>query len=170
MSEYNQPSRSRPQMEGYGLPDQVSDAEKYTWDWASAQMAEARNYWVCTTRPDGRPHAMPVWGVWLDGTLYFSTGRQSLKGRNLAANPEVVVHLESGDTVVILEGVVKEEPGPALLARYADAYDAKYSFRPDPNDPANGVYALRVRLAFTWLESDFVESATRWRWEVRGEG
>ncbi len=29
------------------------------------------NYWICTTRPDGRPHSIPVWGFWLDGGLYF---------------------------------------------------------------------------------------------------
>ena len=34
-----------------------------------------------------RPHVMPVWGVWLDGRLWFSSGLRSRKARNLAATP-----------------------------------------------------------------------------------
>lgn len=45
-----------------------------------------------------------MWGVWLDGVLYFGTGAGSVKARNLAANPALVVHLESGDKAVIMEG------------------------------------------------------------------
>lgn len=68
----------------------------------------ARNYWVVTTRSDGKPHSVPVWSIWLDETFYFGTDRRSRKGRNLATNPGLVVHLESGDDVVILEGVAEE--------------------------------------------------------------
>ena len=66
-----------------------------------------RSYWVTTTRADGRPHAMPVWGLWLDGALWFSSDPDSVKGRNLAARPDAVVHLESGDEVCILDGRVR---------------------------------------------------------------
>ena len=37
-------------------------------------LTAAPNYWISTTRLDSRPHARPVWGVWLDGAFYFSTG------------------------------------------------------------------------------------------------
>jgi len=57
--------------------------------------ARSRNYWICTSRPDGRPHSMPVWGFWTDGALYFGTERSSRKGKNLAHNYAVSVHLES---------------------------------------------------------------------------
>ena len=46
--------------------------------------------WVCSTRPDGRPHAMPVWALWIDGALWFSTDPSSYKARNLARSPEGV--------------------------------------------------------------------------------
>jgi hypothetical protein len=107
---------------------------------------------------------MPVWGVWVDDTLLFSTDQQSRKGRNLAANPAVVLHLESGDDVVIFEGEVEVVTDEAVLTRYVDAYDAKYQFRPNPNDGTSLVYAVRPRVAFTWGEADFVESATKWTW------
>ena len=106
---------------------------------------------------------MPVWGVWLDQNFLFSTSLSSQKGRNLARNPNLVVHLESGDDVVILEGVAEEVTDLDWLARFADAYDAKYQFRPDIHDAKNGTYALRVKTAFAWLEPDFPGGATRWQ-------
>lgn len=75
---------------------------------AEERLTKSRNYWICTTRPDGRPHSIPVWGFWIDGALYFGTGRASRKARNLAHNAAVSIHLDSGDDVVILEGTATE--------------------------------------------------------------
>ena len=75
----------------YGIATQSGGT--LPWSWAEEQLRAARNYWVCSTRPDGRPHAMPVWGLWLDGAVLFSTDPSSRKGRNLTANPAAVVHL-----------------------------------------------------------------------------
>lgn len=136
-----------------------------TWEWATEQIARSRNYWVSSTRADGRPHAMPVWGVWIDDALYFSTDPNSSKGRNIARSPEVVVHLESGDDVVILEGGAETVSDMAVLTRFADAYEKKYEFRPDPGDPGGMTYVLRPRVAHTWVEKDFPNTATRWRFE-----
>ena len=105
------------------------------------KIAASRNYWIASTRPDGRPHAMPVWGVWVDAQLLFGTDRMSTKGRNIAANPAVVVHLESGDDVVVLEGKPREVTDASLLALFADAYDAKYAVRPDTSGAETVTYA-----------------------------
>jgi hypothetical protein len=77
---------SRPRFApGYGISD---DAEgMLPWSWAVERLTAGRNYWVATTSPDGRPHAMPVWGVWLDDGLWFGTSGRSRKGRNLARDP-----------------------------------------------------------------------------------
>jgi hypothetical protein len=147
----------------YGIATAMDGDVAATWARAVEQIANAHNYWISTTRPDGRPHAMPVWGVWVDGALLFGTDRTSRKGRNIAANAAIVAHLESGDDVVVLEGVAEEVADAALLARYVEAYDAKYQFRLDTSDAATVTYALRPRVAFTWLERDFTGSALRWR-------
>lgn len=156
------PVAARPHMPGYGIA--VEAEGMLPWAWAEAQLAAARNYWICTTRPDGRPHAAPVWGVWLDGAVHFGSGARSAKARNLAANPNVVVHLESGDDVVILEGVaevLRADAEPARFAGVADAYGAKYpGFRPDGADP---FYVVRPQLAFAWEEKSYPKSATRFR-------
>ena len=146
--------------EGYG-DFGAGGAEKLPWSQVSELLERARNYWIATTRPDERPHAAPVWGVWLGGAFYFGTDRRSRKGRNLAANPEIVVHLESGDDVVILEGVAEEvtNPDPSFVARYADAVEAKYEWRPEEA----GGYVLRQRVAYAW--SKFPGDATRFHFD-----
>ena len=156
-----QPVSSRPHMPGYGIIEVRTGL--LTWERVSQQMAQARNYWLTTTRPDGRPHAMPVWGIWLDETFYFGTGRSSVKGRNLARNPAVSVHLESGDDVVILEGVVEEVSDRLLLRHIYDVYGEKYKLDMSANaeEDAEPTYALRPTTGFAWLEQDFPNTATR---------
>src|SRR5919199_4432032 len=118
---------SRPDLpEDYGVCDQTSGAGMLPWSRVTERLESARNYWVVTTRSDGKPHSVPVWGIWLDETFYFDTDRRSRKGRNLATNPGLVVHLESGDDVVILEGVAEEVVDSSLLAHIGDVYAAKY--------------------------------------------
>ena len=87
------------------------------WSHAADRLASSRNYWICTVRPDGRPHSIPVWGLWVDDTLYFGTAHSSCKARNLARNAAVSVHLESGDDVVIIEGTAVEVSDRAALSK-----------------------------------------------------
>ncbi len=153
--------RRRPAMRNYGIA--TEDTGLMSWDWVDGQMAKARSYWICSTRPDGRPHAAPVWGVWYEGVLYFSTDTESRKARNLAARPDVVVHLESGDDSVILEGVVEVITDRTLLRQVGKAYAQKYPPYDPVGDETPGLwYALRPATALAWQEHDFPHTATRW--------
>jgi Pyridoxamine 5'-phosphate oxidase len=145
--------------EGYGIAE--GDHGQVAWSWVERECTRARNYWICTTRPDGRPHAMPVWGLWLDGSVVFSTDPESTKARNFSARPETVIHLESGDDVVVLEGRI-EAMDRGLLPEFVKRYEKKYSFRPSESETA-GVYQLRPHLVLAWREKDFPTSATRFR-------
>jgi Pyridoxamine 5'-phosphate oxidase len=157
-----EPQATRPNFTpGYGI-DPAKVEGLLPWIFVTERMAAARNYWVATTRSDGRPHVAPVWGLWLDDAFYFSTDPKSVKGRNLARSSEVAVHLESGDEAVILEGSAERWTDQAELTLFADAYDAKYQFRPDPTNPDQGVYRLKLRTAFAWTEKDFLNTPTRW--------
>ena len=139
------------------------------WDWARERLERSRNYWIATTRPDGRPHVMPVWGAFVDGNVVFGTARKSRKARNLAERPDVVVHLESGDEAVILEGVVEETNDVELLGRAADVFEAKYDWRPGLDDfEGTAGYVVRARVAYAWLESDYVSTRTRYVWNDAG--
>ena len=157
--------QTRPAMPaGYGIEPAAPD-EMLDWAGVCEKLAKSRNYWVATTRPYGRPHVMPVWGLWIDDAIIFSTDPASRKARNLAANPEVVVHLESGDDVVVLEGTAERIQGRNIPASFVDDYDAKYCFRIEVGNADFGFYRLRPRVAFAWREHDFPKSATRWRFD-----
>jgi len=152
----------RPRMtDGYGISQE--NAGMLGWEWVEEQMSKARNYWIASTHPQGSPHVTPVWGVWLEGRLYFASDRQARKSRNLQANPQVVVHLESGDEVVILEGAVEEVRASALFQRIAEAYVLKYPPIKPEETPGQVMYGVVVKTAMAWLEADFPNTATRWR-------
>ena len=154
------PRAGRPRMfGGYLEPAQLP------WAWAAHRLAVARNYWIATTRPDGRPHPRPVWGIWMQEAFYFSTG--SLAASNIAHGSEITVHLESGDEVVIVEGTAEEVTDMALRESFARLYVEKYHWDVDPGDLP---YSVRPRVAFGWLSDGsgldkgalFHGTATRW--------
>lgn len=156
-----QPRPERPHMPDYGLAS--DEAGLLPWTWAEERLAASRNYWISTTRPDARPHATPVWGVWLDGALYFSTAGGSTKARNLAADPHCVATTEYAGEAVIVEGVAEVVSDTAELARFKAAYDPKYDW--DMDVTGGPIYAVRPTLAFGFIESaaEFQTAATRWR-------
>jgi hypothetical protein len=131
------------------------------WSWAVERLEQARNYWVSTSRPDGRPHAMPVWGIWLDDGFFFGSGRDSAKSRNLAANPAIVVHLESGDETVILEGLAEPVLDDVLEKRVDEAYGPKYDFSPDSSGETDPWFVVRPKRAYAWIEREYPGSATQ---------
>jgi hypothetical protein len=161
-----EPRRSRPRLpEGYGVP--TLDEGMLEWSWAVEQLERALTYWFSTTRPDGRPHAMPAWAVWLDGALYFDGSPQTRRMRNLTENPAISVHLESGEQVVILEGQALDAGRPAatLAGRLAATFEAKYGvskdYHPSPSTwDRGGLWIMRPRVAFGWTE--FPKALTRW--------
>ena len=79
-----------------------------SWPEVAARLAAARSYWLCTTMPSGAPHAAPVWGAVMNDTLYLYSERRTVKARNLAADPRVVLHLESAEDVVIVRGTAED--------------------------------------------------------------
>lgn len=154
-------------MPGYGIQAIGDGSSLISWEWVDKMLSKARNYWISTTRPDGRPHAVPVWGVWREGAFFFGTGKRSQKERNLKNNPWLVVHLESGDEVIIIEGRVERVADPDLFANIAEVYSAKYDWSPldglEGELPEDPYYRLKPEIAFAWTEAEFPETATRYR-------
>src|SRR6266404_5608286 len=121
-----QPKATRPHMPGYGLPK--SKKGLLPWKWAEDRLSKSRQYWIATTRPDGRPHVMVVWALWMNGVLYFSTGSKSRKARNLAKNRHCTMCTEMADEAVILECVVKAERDVEKIREFLRLYEKKYKW------------------------------------------
>lgn len=150
----------------YGLREAAGPDDLLPWEWTEARLVDARNYWVVTSDGDGQPHAMPVWGIWLAGGLLFSTARRSRKALNLSGNPKIVIHLESGDEVVVIEGEAREVADRSVLREYVDAYQAKYALKPDVDQAGTVNFEVRPRTVFGWSEADYPNTATRWEFAV----
>ncbi len=162
----SQPSAGRPHMPGYGIKGPEEGSGLLPWRWAENHLEKAHNFWVASTRPDGRPHVMPVWAVWMDGGLYFSTGAKSRKARNLRANPACVVCAEHARGQIVIEGTAKRLSDSKLWKRFAKVYEKKYDFDMSGYS-AEPFYVVRPRTVFGLWEKDFVASATRWKFGSR---
>ena len=125
-------------------------------------MNRCRTFWVSTIHAGRlRPHVMPVWGVWVDDAFFFSTGRKSRKGQNLAANPACTVTNDDGEEAVIIEGTAQEVKNASLLDCVAVAYTKKYKM--DPRSMDEPIFEVRPRTVFGFVEKTFPKSATRWK-------
>jgi hypothetical protein len=159
----------RPQMpEGYGVPE-TSDG-LLAWSHCETRLVAATEYWLATTRPDGRPHVVPRWGVWLDGRFWYDGSPQTRHVRNVEGNPACALHLESGTDVVILEGrslasaPVGKELGGRLSTEFRRKYEELgYAPRPDAwsDEIAGGLRIVTPETGLAW--SDFPTDVTRFR-------
>lgn len=139
----------------YGKPSRLLD-----WASVAARLAEARHYWLATVRPDGRPHVVPVDGLWIDGRWYFGGSPTTVKHRNLLANPRATLHLEGSESAVIVEGTCQiEQPSAQGAQDLVAASNTKYGYAPPVEAYLSGVWALRPRRAMAW--TDLTVDATR---------
>jgi hypothetical protein len=153
------PKASRPHMPGYGLPAGTKGLLR--WGWAEVRLKKSHNYWIATARPDGTPHLMIVWGLWLNGSFYFSSGAQSRKAKNLAKNPRCVIGTEMADQAVIVEGEASLLPRKQKSVLFKP-YEKKYKF--DMSElTGEPMYRVRPLLAFGLAEKKSLNSATRWK-------
>jgi nitroimidazol reductase NimA-like FMN-containing flavoprotein (pyridoxamine 5'-phosphate oxidase superfamily) len=158
----------RPYMPDYGVDTPAW--EPLPWSWAAERLTAGRNYWVVTASAGGRPHALPVWGVWHDPEARFAffSGPRSRKARNLAANPQAVVMGDDTVECISVEGraaVVRDEE---RQGHWIERYLAKYQ----PISPGvsaeflhqNELFEFEPERAFAIIEreDDFASRATRW--------
>lgn len=161
-----QPLASRPSMPPeYGILGPTKGTGLLPWGWAVDHLARSTGQWLATTRPDGSPHLMLVWGVWMDGGLYFSTSSRSRKARNLATNPRCAVATSRTDEVVILQGVAKRVTDAKKIGRFKQAYSRHY--QDDVDTTQFPVYSVLPHVAFGFISDPtrWPGSATRWQFK-----
>jgi len=161
-----EPRRDRPHVPGYGIPTTTDGL--LPWSWAVERLEAAIVYWLATTGADGAPHVIPIWGAWVDGRWYVEGGPTRWQ-RNLRENPQLAIHVEVGDEVVIVEGTATEHVAPpapladAILAGYAKYKAAKDYEASADHWTEGGLWELRPVKAFAW--SVFPDDMTRFRFD-----
>ena len=103
------------------------------WSEIEQRLIDAPLYWMVTVRRDGRPHSVPLVGVWTNGAFHFCTGRLEQKWKNFEANPHVTVLAGplgadgwGRGKDISVEGVVERVTDVAQLQELADGWRAKY--------------------------------------------
>ena len=163
-----EPVADRPNVPAaYGVMAADQGQGLLAWPETRQRLVAPDRYWLCTTRPDGRPHSVPVWGVWLDDTFYFGTHRHSAKARNLAANPYLSLHLDDSGQVLIVEGPAVEIVDPKERSAVDEVMASKYELEAtNPAEDPNPLFAMRPKVAFAWSGEEFGATATRWRFDL----
>ncbi len=149
--------------QGYQTED-LPDFDPTPWPEALARMNQTLNCWVATTRADGRPHSTPVWGLMMNDTFIFSTSPESVKARNLQRDGRCLVQMQVEEDVFLLEGMATPAD-PALVASpaFLDLYEAKYQYRPAPEDMVGSGWVVTPITILAWNEKSMLESQTRYR-------
>jgi predicted pyridoxine 5'-phosphate oxidase superfamily flavin-nucleotide-binding protein len=145
--------------------------EPVTWSHVVARFDAARNAWFGSVDPAGAPHAVPIWTASVDEVLYVFGERRSVKFRNIAANPRVVLNLESGDEVVIVRGSAYGIGVPADVPEVVAAFAAKYTqpddvqWLPEVDPTVDLVARIAPSVALLWSSDDYYGTNRRWRAE-----
>jgi len=115
------------EIHGFSYPD----ATPVPWSEGLDHVIAAETFWLSTVRSDGRPHLTPLIAVWHGDGIWFTTGPDEQKVRNLAANPACILttgrsELVDGGFDVVLEGMAEQVTSEATLQAIAEAFAAKY--------------------------------------------
>lgn len=145
------------------FPEGYMADPKATVDWGMTveKLCDAKNYWVCTADKDGKPHAVPVWAAWVEGRIYFDGSAKTRYARNIKHQPYVVVHLENGSDVVIVEGIAEHVKGlpKSITSKISEQYKRKYAgdgYTPEPDQwDESGLFSVRPVKALAWTEFSF---------------
>jgi hypothetical protein len=136
---------------------------------------------LSTVRPDGRPHATGIGAIWLDGEIYFTSGPDTRKARNLAHNSACTITARMEGIDLMFEGEALRVYDRATLELAAarcreggwpvevagDAFTGPYS-APSAGPPPWNLY----RFSFDTVIGNATaepHGATRWRFE-RSDG
>jgi PPOX class probable F420-dependent enzyme len=84
---------------------------------------------LATASPDAEPHVAPIWFVVADNDLVFTTGRDSVKGRNLRANPRAALAVDVAEypyDFVVVRGPVSIDDNPADMLSWTTRIAERY--------------------------------------------
>jgi nitroimidazol reductase NimA-like FMN-containing flavoprotein (pyridoxamine 5'-phosphate oxidase superfamily) len=157
------PVASRPHMPGYGIEPDDGGRGLLPWSWAVDRLTRSHEYWVAAVGESSVPHLMPVWAVWFDDALWFSSSPGSRRARSLAANPHCAVATDDPHQPVVVEGQAERRADRGEVEVVADRSNDKYGTAyPVDFYLENAVFRVRPDVVLALDDSDFTGSPTRW--------
>ena len=157
------PVARRPYMPGYGVLGPDEGTGLLPWSWAVERLTRSHDFWLATVGAGGRPHVMPVWGIWDDAGLWLSTAPTSRKARNLERDDRCTITTDDALEPVVVDGVAERVTDRAANQVFKDGVNAKYGTSYEVDFfLENATFVVRPSWAFGLLESDFGGSPTTW--------
>jgi hypothetical protein len=99
-------------------------------EWRAFVTEGTRTGKLATTRLDGRPHVAPIWfDLDDDGTVVFTTGADTLKGKALRRDPRVAMCVDDETppfAFVLIEGTAELSEDPDALLEWATRIAGRY--------------------------------------------
>jgi hypothetical protein len=134
-------------------------------------------FFLGTSQPDGRPHSTGIGALWFDGDLYFTSGPETRKSRNLDANQACTISVKLKGIDLVLEGEARRFTEKSTLEKVAqlfreggwpaevkdDAFTAPFS-APSAGPPPWYIYRFTFHTAFGVATAE-PNGATRWRFD-----
>lgn len=146
------------------------------WSDAKAQFDKSDKYWLTTINPKGKPHVRPIFCVWLEDSIYFTSSPDAQKGKNIEVNSHCSICAAGKTLDVIIEGEVQRVTDQAALEKVRQLYKDKYDWpitvegdaytapyaAPSAGKPPYALYQITLTKAFGF-GNDEIYGATRWQ-------
>ena len=148
------------------------------WEATEWSLRRIQKFQLCTVRRDGRPHVTPLLAIWTLGAMWFITGENEQKAKNLSANPHCA--LTTGTATLtgndyVIEGTASLVSDQATREAVATAFEQAYGWQLTREDGTwhqlgNAVrtgnaqlYRVQPDRAFAFSTGS-ESSQTRYRW------
>lgn len=162
---------------GTAATSEAGNSRPVPWEDAQRRLGQGGWFWLVTVRPDGAPHAMPVFAVWSEAAMFVCSKGTTRKSRNLDADGRCVVTTDAGDLHLIVEGTARRVRDEATLRRASGAFNAIYDWptvvagdqldaeygAPTSGGPPYNVYEITPTKVFALPTDGETTTPTRWR-------
>ena len=162
---------------GTAAAGEAGSSRPLRWEDVTRRLTKGGWFWLVTVRPDGAPHAMPVFAAWSDPALFVCSKDTTRKSRNLEADGRCVVTTDTGDLHLILEGTARRVGDAATLRRASEAFKAIYDWptsvaggkldadygAPTSGGPPDDAYEITPTRVFALPTDGESTTPTRWR-------
>lgn len=164
---------------GTEAASEAGSSQPVRWEDVEQRFRKGGWFWLATVRPDGTPHAVPVFAAWSETAFFVASKDTARKSRNLAANGRCVVMTDSGDLHMIVEGDARRVRDEGTLRRASEAFKAVYDWptvvqgdkldaeygAPTSGGPPYDIFEIAPTKAFALPTDGESFTPTRWRFD-----
>ena len=148
------------------------------WEATEGALRRIQKFQLCTVRRDGRPHVTPLLAIWALDAMWFTTGDNEQKAKNLSANQHCALVAGTGTLTgmdYVIEGTASLVTDHATRQAVATAFEQAYGWQLTREDGTwyqlgdavrTGnvqLYRVQPNKAFAFAAGS-ESSQTRYRW------